>query len=178
MHEFRLIESGTRVLVTKYRIGQYDFGDLKRPRAIEDSIFQEIDIQSNAIIYEWHSVDHIQPGNISRFKPDITGVTPSNDYFHINSVDKNADGDYLVSSRHTSSIYKISGVDGSVLWRLVDGPESNFTVVNFSICGQHHVRWVSVRNLYHSQTYTDLLRFNRKIIHTHYSPSSIMAMME
>lgn len=47
----------------------------------------------------------------------------------------------MISSRHMSTVYKISGKDGSILWRL-GGKLSDFTFdqgLNFS--SQHHARW-------------------------------------
>lgn len=61
--------------------------------------------------------------------PPSTGRDSSHawDYFHINSVDKDADGHYLVSGRHTSALYKINGTSGALLWTL-GGPSSSFDV--------------------------------------------------
>jgi hypothetical protein len=56
-------------------------------------------------------------------------------------VDKNADGDYLLSSRYTDCIYKISGKDGSVLWRL-GGDESSFVLDGFNFSKQHDARFI------------------------------------
>jgi hypothetical protein len=46
-----------------------------------------------------------------------TGLDPTLpwDYFHINSVDKDDAGDYLISARHTSTVYKFSGINGTIL---------------------------------------------------------------
>lgn len=33
------------------------------------------------------------------------------DYFHINSVDKDSAGNYLISGKHVSALYKISSTD-------------------------------------------------------------------
>jgi hypothetical protein len=63
------------------------------------------------------------------------------DYFHINSVDKNTDGDYIISARDACSIHKINGTDGSIIWRL-DGKNSSFTLgENVTFCFQHHARF-------------------------------------
>jgi hypothetical protein len=65
------------------------------------------------------------------------------DYFHINSIDRDADHNYLVSGRHTSTIYKINGTNGDIIWRL-GGKYSNFTCksgANFGL--QHHARFIS-----------------------------------
>ena len=59
---------------------------------------------------------------------------------HLNSVDKNEVGDYLVSNRHTSSIMKISGATKSVIWRL-GGKKSDFVLDGFNFTGQHHARF-------------------------------------
>ncbi|CAN5532691.1 hypothetical protein BH24ACT21_BH24ACT21_01990 [soil metagenome] len=50
------------------------------------------------------------------------------DYFHINSVDVDADDNLLVSSRKTSAVYKIDRETGEVIWRL-GGKVSDFELV-------------------------------------------------
>lgn len=63
------------------------------------------------------------------------------DYFHINSVDKNSEGDYIISARDACSVQKINGTDGSIIWRL-DGKHSSFTLgKNVTFCFQHHARF-------------------------------------
>src|SRR6266516_3344401 len=59
---------------------------------------------------------------------------------HLNSVDKNDEGDYLVSGRHTSSMMKISGANKSVIWRL-GGKKSDFVLDGFNFTGQHDARF-------------------------------------
>jgi len=61
-------------------------------------------------------------------------------FSHINSVDKNDVGDYLVSLRHLNSIVKVSGTDGSFLWRL-GGKKSDFVLDGFNFTGQHNARF-------------------------------------
>ena len=65
------------------------------------------------------------------------------DYFHLNSIERFDDNSYLISARHTSTIYKIDKVSGKVIWRL-GGKYSNFTLgegVEFNI--QHDARVLS-----------------------------------
>lgn len=59
----------------------------------------------------------------------------------MNSVDKNEEGDYLVSSRHTSTIFKINGTDGSIIWRLGGKYPSFSQIGNWTFGFQHHARW-------------------------------------
>lgn len=64
------------------------------------------------------------------------------DYFHINSITKGNDGHYLLSARHVSTIYKINGTDGKVIWRL-GGKRSDFVLgPNVTFGFQHHARYV------------------------------------
>jgi len=78
------------------------------------------------------------------FPPGIaTNSSTAWDYFHLNSIAKSRDGHYLISARHTSTLYKINGTSGSVIWR-VGGPLSDFNLgsgVSFGF--QHHARFVS-----------------------------------
>lgn len=60
---------------------------------------------------------------------------------HINSVNKNNDGDYIVSARNTDCIYKVSGQNGKILWRL-GGIESTFDLVDFDFSRQHDAQWI------------------------------------
>ncbi|CAG8893693.1 unnamed protein product [Penicillium egyptiacum] len=63
------------------------------------------------------------------------------DYFHINSLDKNEEGDYLLSSRNTNTIFKISSTDGSIIWRL-GGKYPTFSQIgNWTFGDQHDARW-------------------------------------
>lgn len=70
-------------------------------------------------------------------------ATDAWDYFHVNSVDKDSEGNYLVSGRHTSAIYKLSGSDGSVIWQL-GGKRSSFSQPNNLDFGfQHDARFLN-----------------------------------
>jgi hypothetical protein len=151
MHEFYVLPGGRSALMTIYKPSPYDlsaFGVTNGVGYIQEGIFQEVDIESGAVIFEWRSLDHIDPSE-SFVPPDTTeisgdGLTKETpwDYIHINSIDKNEAGDYLVSARHVSCIYKISGVHGSVIWRL-HGKHSSFRLTNFHFSSQHDARWLS-----------------------------------
>ncbi|KAI9833769.1 MAG: hypothetical protein M1819_003502 [Sarea resinae] len=148
MHEFNLANGGETALMTVYRQRQYDlsaFGVKSGLGWIMESIFQEVNVTTSEVIFEWRSLDHVDPSD-SYTLPGSTDTSGDGlgkgtpwDYFHINSIDKNADGDYLISSRHTSCVYLISGKDGSIIWRL-NGANSDFHLINFSFSQQHHAR--------------------------------------
>lgn len=63
------------------------------------------------------------------------------DYFHINSVDKDEDNNYLISARDANAVYKINGKTGQIIWQL-GGKSSSFKMgeqVEFAF--QHHARF-------------------------------------
>ena len=80
---------------------------------------------------------------------------------HMNSVDKDAYGDYLISGRDSHTIYKICGRTGSILWRL-GGKHSTFHLSNFTFSMQHDARFISVNS-----TTTTLSLFNNAYNWTH-----------
>lgn len=59
---------------------------------------------------------------------------------HINSIDKSSSGNYLVSSRHTGTIYYINASDITVSWKLSFLGESDFQLTNFNFSFQHDAR--------------------------------------
>lgn len=66
------------------------------------------------------------------------------DFFHINSVDKDGRGNYLVSSRYMSCLAYIDGQTGDVLWKL-GGKQNSFRDLSdgagTNISWQHHARF-------------------------------------
>ena len=110
--------------------------------------FQHINLGTGELQFEWSALDHVGL-NETFVLPDSTevsgdGLNPTSpwDYFHINSVDLNSDGDYLISARHTCAVYKVSGQDGHIIWTL-GGSNSDFTFaagLNFSF--QHDARFL------------------------------------
>jgi hypothetical protein len=97
-------------------------------------VVQELEIPSARVLFEWRSLDHVP------ISESHQGVGPSFDYFHINSIDLDADGDFLISARNTWTLYKISRRTGKVLWRL-GGKKSDFAIdPGASFAWQHDAR--------------------------------------
>ena len=120
VHEFFLTPKGT-ALITVYNPVDADLTAVGGPasHATLDSIIQEIDVATGAVVFEWHSLDHIPVTD--SYAPMLDPF----DYFHINSVDIDLDGNLLVSARNTSAIYKLDRATGQVMWRL-GGRSSDF----------------------------------------------------
>ncbi|KAF1349616.1 ASST-domain-containing protein [Delphinella strobiligena] len=156
MHEFRLTpySGGKTALMTVYQPRMFDLTSNPMYKIkggmgwIVEGVFQEIEIETGKVIFEWRSTDHLDP-SLSYTMPGTTdtsgnGLTENTpwDYFHINSIDKNEAGDYLISARHMAGIYKLSGKDGHIMWEL-GGANPSFHQTNFNFSSQHHARWVS-----------------------------------
>lgn len=125
-HEFLLTPQGT-ALVIIYNPVRWDLspvGGLPNGVAL-DSVVQEIDIETGRVLFEWHSLDHIDIDETHRQPPDNPQVPL--DYVHVNSIDVDHDGHFIVSARNTSAIYKIDRRTSDVLWRL-NGKRSSFTM--------------------------------------------------
>ncbi|KAF4541305.1 Secreted protein [Lasiodiplodia theobromae] len=148
-HEFHIIGEKTG-LIQIYQPVPRDltpWGASEEQQWIVNAIIQELDIETGELLFEWASLDHVTPDEaVLPLNPGQAGSGYNSsdawDYFHINSVDKDADGNYIVSARDACSVHKISGSTGEILWRL-DGKNSSFTLgPNATFCFQHHARFL------------------------------------
>jgi hypothetical protein len=123
-HEFELTEAGTALLIAYVPV-PWDLSELggRRDGIVEDNVVQEVDVETGAVLFEWHALGTIGLGESYRSAPQKRGQM--HDPFHLNSVVLDSDGNVLVSARHTNAVYKIDRRTGEVLWRL-GGKESTF----------------------------------------------------
>jgi hypothetical protein len=96
--------------------------DGTRDGVILDTAVQEIDMKTGLVRWEWHSLDHVAASESETTTP--TKPTPW-DWFHINSIDPQPDGNIFISARSTWAGYQIEGGGGNILWRL-GGLKSSF----------------------------------------------------
>ena len=92
--------------------------------AIIDPAIQEIDMETGLVRWEWHSLDHIGASESETEAPTTATATPW-DWFHLNSIDPEPNGNILISARSTWASYQLEGGTGKVLWRL-GGLKSSF----------------------------------------------------
>jgi Arylsulfotransferase (ASST) len=138
LHEFTLTDRGTALLAiaNEIKADLTSVGGAADARLVE-GIVQEVDVRTNKVLLEWHSYKHVPPSESYR-----TEVTPAGnvDYFHLNSIEVDTDGNLLVSARHTSAVYKLDRKTGRILWRL-GGKRSDFTFgPGASFAYQHDAR--------------------------------------
>ncbi|KAF2496591.1 hypothetical protein BU16DRAFT_458891 [Lophium mytilinum] len=101
LHEFTITKDDT-ALVTTYVAKPWDLTEFGGPADgwIFEGLFQEIHIETNQLIFQWNSTSHV---GLNETYNELSGTGSEGspfDWFHINSVEKDANGDYLVSGRH------------------------------------------------------------------------------
>jgi Arylsulfotransferase (ASST) len=151
LHEFRLTPRGTALITAEYPV--YANATAMHGVANEvvlDSVVQEIDIPTGLVLFQWDSLDHVPltgaytvPPNAPKKKgkaPLPNGSWDPYDYFHVNSVALDRDGNLVISARNTWSVYKVNHHTGAVIWSL-GGKWSNFRLgPGASFAFQHDVR--------------------------------------
>ncbi len=90
---------------------------------ILDAVVQEIDMRTGLVRWEWHSLDHVNVMESETSPPKSSAW----DWFHLNSIDPEPDGNVLISARNTWAAYQIQGGTGRILWRL-GGLDSSFAM--------------------------------------------------
>ncbi|MFE9451936.1 arylsulfotransferase family protein [Streptomyces sp. NPDC006739] len=116
-HEFLITGRGT-ALILAYKQETADLTGIggSAHQAVIDGVVQEVDIRTGRVLFQWRAADHVpyaqseQPLPSSPDKPW--------DWFHINAVKPDTDGDLLVDARNTWTTYKVDRHDGTVLWQL------------------------------------------------------------
>ncbi len=95
---------------------------------VRGAVIQERTL-SGTLLYEWKSLDHIP---VTDATEDIDLTQSRIDYIHVNSINRDKNGDLIISCRHLDEVICVSRVNGDVLWRF-GGKESRgneFTFTN------------------------------------------------
>ncbi len=124
LHEL-LITGEDTALITIYGLVPRDLSSAggSEDGVVAEGIVQEVDIETGEVLFEWHSLDHV--GIEESYFPPPEDPAEPHDYFHINSIEVDTDGNLIISARKTSATYKIDRETGDVLWRM-DGKRGDF----------------------------------------------------
>jgi hypothetical protein len=68
-------------------------------QTVIDGVVQEIDIRTGRVLFQWNSADHVPYGRSEQPLP-ASASTPW-DWFHINAVHLDSDGNLLIDGRDT-----------------------------------------------------------------------------
>jgi hypothetical protein len=123
-HEF-LITPRNTALILAYTKATADLTSIGGPadQTVLDGVVQEIDIRTGKVLFQWNSADHV-PYSQSEQPLPASPSTPW-DWFHINAVHLDTDGNLLVDARDTWTTYKVNRHTGAIIWRL-GGKDSSF----------------------------------------------------
>jgi hypothetical protein len=128
LHELLLTDRGT-ALVTSLEVRHRGAKGLTL-----GGVVQELEVPSARVLFEWRSLDHVAVAE------SYAPVGYPWDYFHVNAIDVDADGNLLVSARNTWAVYKVHRRTGAVLWRL-GGKRSDFALAQGArFAWQHDAR--------------------------------------
>ncbi|KAJ5912359.1 hypothetical protein N7504_001242 [Penicillium tannophilum] len=113
---------------------------------ILDNKIQKVDTHSNRVLWEWSSLDHVDPAgtNLTLESGNAgLGVNSSQawHYFYMNAFDVDPKTNtYLLSARSMCTIFKMDGDTGNIIWQL-GGTNSDFSLEEgVDFCWQHDTR--------------------------------------
>ncbi len=123
-HEF-LITPRNTALILAYTTATANLTSIGGPsnQTVINGVVQEIDIRTGRVLFQWNSEDHV-PFSQSEQPLPASASTPW-DWFHINAVHIDADGNLLIDARDTWTTYKVSPANGRIIWQL-GGKASSF----------------------------------------------------
>lgn len=123
-HEFLITPQNT-ALVLAYTTATADLSSIGGPsnQTVIDGVVQEIDIPTGKVLFQWNSADHV-PYSQSEQPLPASPTTPW-DWFHVNAVHLDTDGNLLIDARDTWTTYKVDRHSGAVIWQL-GGKASSF----------------------------------------------------
>ncbi|NMO54495.1 arylsulfotransferase [Actinoplanes sp. TBRC 11911] len=125
-HDFVITPRNT-ALFWVYDPIPYDLSPVGGPKngVLHDGVIQELDIATGRKLFEWRASQHV--GLDESYAPLPVGDSAHlpYDYFHANSIGLAADGNIIISSRHTWTTFKLDHTTGAVMWRL-GGKKNDF----------------------------------------------------
>ncbi len=125
LHDFQ-IAADSVAYITAYNPVRCNLNSIKGSSAgvLLDTAIQEIDMRTGLVRWEWHSLDHVGP---SESEVEVPTRPEPWDYFHLNSIDPEPNGNLLISARSTWAAYQLQAGAGTVMWRL-GGNRSSFAM--------------------------------------------------
>ncbi len=157
IHEFQITAQDTALVLTDGPV-PIPAGSTP-PWQNWDCVVEELNIATGAVLFEWHSADHIDPSECvlpppsataspTPAAPSVPSATatpvpkaasgpPIFDSVHVNSIELDRDGNLLVSARNTSTVYKVDRTTGDIKWRM-GGKKSDFKMGDGTAFGLQH----------------------------------------
>jgi hypothetical protein len=123
-HEF-LITPWNTALILAYTTATANLTSIGGPadQAVIDGVVQEIDISTGKVLFRWDSAGHVPYTDSEQPRP-AAPTTPWN-WFYINAVHLDTDGNLLISARMAWAVYKVNLHTGKIMW-VLGGKHSTF----------------------------------------------------
>jgi hypothetical protein len=123
-HEF-LITPWNTALILAYQRTTANLTSIGGPadQTVVNGVVQEIDIRTGKVLFQWNSADHV-PYSQSEQPLPASASSPW-DWFHINAVKLDSNGNLLISARNTWTAYDVDPRSGNINWQL-GGKDSSF----------------------------------------------------
>ena len=125
-HEF-LITPWNTALILSYTTATANLSSIGGPadQTVINGVVQELDIATGQVLFQWNSQDHV-PFSQSEQPLPASASTPW-DWFHVNAVKLDTDGNLLIDARNTWTTYKVNRFNGDIVWQL-GGKDSSFAL--------------------------------------------------
>jgi Arylsulfotransferase (ASST) len=148
LHELRLLPNGDYLVLSDPIVAGVDLTGLETFGS--DEFMVGCDVQevspSGAVVWQWTATDHFDPVKDSTFPetdevPGVglrQGAVFTVDPFHCNSIDVDADGDLLISSRNMDSVFLVSRSTGEVVWKMGGSPYTKDGATYLTVTGDPH----------------------------------------
>jgi Arylsulfotransferase (ASST) len=126
-HEFLITPQNT-ALILSYTTATADLTSIGGPaeQTVINGVVQEINIATGQVLFQWNSEDHV-PFSQSEQPLPASASTPW-DWFHINAVKLDTNGNLLIDARDTWTTYEVNPQSGNIIWQL-GGKDSSFKLV-------------------------------------------------
>ena len=123
-HEFLITPQNT-ALILSYQTTTANLTSIGGPadQTVINGVVQEIDISTGQVLFQWNSADHV-PYSQSE-QPLPASASDPWDWFHINAVKLDSDGNLLIDARDTWTTYEVNPFNGNIIWQL-GGKDSSF----------------------------------------------------
>jgi hypothetical protein len=123
-HELQLIPGG-KALILSYTTATANLTSIggASDQTVIDGLVQEIDVKTGKVLFQWNSAGHV-PYSESE-QPLPSSASSAWDWFHINAVKLDSQGNLLIDSRDTWTTFDVSPKTGTINWRL-GGKDSSF----------------------------------------------------
>lgn len=166
-HDFKILDDGSYCLLCR-GVDTKDFSALGGAviHQVVDPIIQ-IQDSLKQVTYQWHAAPNFEGDYIIDILNNFNPNGSLKSFIHLNSIDIDAIGNFLISSRFQSQVSYVDRTTGEILWRL-GGKQNEFTFLNDEgFSDQHSAKWTGENSilLFDNQCFADL-SYSRAVEYT------------